>query len=143
MKLFTLGYEARTLPQLIRLLQGNGVRRLVDVRDRPISRRKGFSATALFEACRKVGITYEWQQQLGNPERIRSLWKEGRLAEGRRRYRRLLANGRRPAVELLVHQAAVETIAILCLEEDHNLCHRSVIAATATEIEPELTVHHL
>lgn len=47
MELLTVGYESRTLPQLIRLLKEHEVTHLVDVRERPISRKKGFSALAL------------------------------------------------------------------------------------------------
>lgn len=143
MELFTVGYEARTVPQLARLLRENGVDRLVDVRERPFSRKKGYNAQALFEALRKEGITYEWRRELGNPETIRALWKNGSLAEGKRQYRRLLRNGRRPAVEHLVELAALETVAILCLEDDHDLCHRSVIAEEAQTIAERLEVTHL
>jgi uncharacterized protein (DUF488 family) len=143
MQLFTLGYEARTLPQLIRLLEAEGITRLVDVRERPISRRKGFSSTALFEACRKAQIVYEWQRELGNPEEIRALWKNGSLDEGKRKYAKLIANGRSRAVERLVQLTAVDAVAIMCLEEDHELCHRSLIAERALELEPKLIVRHL
>jgi len=84
MELFTVGYESHTLPQLIRLLKEHEVTRLVDVRERPISRKKGFSALALFEATRKAGIAYETHRDLGNPESIREKWKNGSLPEGRR-----------------------------------------------------------
>jgi hypothetical protein len=35
MDLFTVGYEGRSLPQLIRMLEKHGLRRLIDVRERP------------------------------------------------------------------------------------------------------------
>jgi uncharacterized protein (DUF488 family) len=42
-KLFTIGYEGRSLDVLIDELVGAGVERLVDVRELPLSRRRGFS----------------------------------------------------------------------------------------------------
>ena len=57
MELYTVGYEGRTLPQFVRLLREHGITRLVDVRERPASRKPGFSALPLLDALRKVGIT--------------------------------------------------------------------------------------
>lgn len=143
MDLFTIGYEGRTLPQLIRLLEEHGVRRLVDVRERPYSRRRGFSATPLSEALRKAGIVYEPGFGLGNPENIRSMWKDGELPEGKRRYRALLRNGRRDRVEHVVALADLGSVALLCLEGDHDQCHRSIIAEEAVRLDGRVTVHHL
>ena len=143
MELLTVGYESRTLPQLIRLLKEHEVTRLVDVRERPISRKKGFSAMALFEATRKAGITYETHQELGNPEDIRDKWKNGSISEGKKEYRALLRNGRRAHVQFLVGLTAIDRVAILCLEGDPDRCHRSIIAEEAVRLEPDLTVEHL
>ena len=41
----------------------------------------------------------------GNPVEIRDLWKNGGLDEGKARYRRMLRNGRRTRVELLLAHA--------------------------------------
>jgi uncharacterized protein (DUF488 family) len=143
MDLFTVGYEGRTLPQLVRLLEAHGVRRLIDVRERPYSRRKGFSATPLSEALRKVGIVYEPGFGLGNPDDIRSMWKNGDLPNGKRRYRALLRNGRRDRVEHVVALADLGPVALLCLEGDYGQCHRSIIAEEAARLDERLTVHHL
>jgi len=143
MELFTIGYEGRTLPQLIDLLQENGVRRLVDVRERPQSRKKGFSALALFEALRKEGITYEGDRALGNPPEIRTLWTNGSLPEGKRQLRNKLRNGTAPRIRLLVELARIDTVCILCVEDDINACHRSIIAEEAVRLEPNLKIHHL
>jgi uncharacterized protein (DUF488 family) len=143
MELFTVGYEGRSLPQLVRLLEENGVGRLVDVRERPYSRRKGFSATPLFEALRKAGIVYEPGFGLGNPEDIRAMWKNGELAAGKRRYRALLRNGRREHVEHVVALAGLGPLVLLCLEEDPAACHRSVIAEEAERLDQEVSVTHL
>lgn len=143
MELFTIGYEGRSLPQFIDLLMENDIRRLVDVRERPQSRKKGFSALALFEALRKTGITYEGDRALGNPPEIRDLWKNGRLGEGKTKYRNKLRNGTAPRVRFLVDLARIDRVCILCFEEDSDLCHRSVIAEEAARLEPSLTIRHL
>ena len=46
-RIFTIGYEQSTVPDLIAALQAAGVERVVDVRAVAASRRPGFSKTAL------------------------------------------------------------------------------------------------
>jgi uncharacterized protein (DUF488 family) len=143
MELFTIGYEGRTLPQLTRLLRRSGVERLVDVRERPMSRRKGFSLMPLSEGLRRSGIEYDHQPGLGNPEEIRTLWKNGQLPEGKTRYRALLQNGRGEGVEWLVGLVRYQTVCLLCVEEDPDRCHRSIIAEETVRLAPGLIVRHL
>lgn len=143
MELLTIGYEGRTLPQFVRTLEENGVTRLVDVRERPQSRKKGFSARGLFDSLQRAGITYESDPRLGNPIEIRDLWKTGELRKGRARYRALLRNGRGSRVQFLVDLAKYDRVCILCYEGDAEACHRSVIAEEAACLEPRLKVVHL
>ena len=49
-KLFTIGYEGASLEDFLANLNIAGVDQLVDIRDFPGSRRKGFSKNALREA---------------------------------------------------------------------------------------------
>jgi uncharacterized protein (DUF488 family) len=143
MELFTVGYSGRTLPQLVATLREHGVTRVVDVRDKPQSRKPGFSALALFEGLRKANIVYELDRALGNPEDIRDLWKSGRLAEGKTAFRRRLRNGTAHRVRFLVDLARIDRVAILCLEEDAGACHRGVIAEEAVRLAPEILIRHL
>jgi uncharacterized protein (DUF488 family) len=143
MELLTVGYEGRSLSSLVQVLADNGVDRLVDVRERPVSRRRGFSAMGLFEELRKVGIAYEHGAGLGNPETIRTLWKNGQLREGRDRYRAFLRAERRQHVAAVIDLAGSERVCLLCLEGDASQCHRSIIAEEAAEAEPGLRVRHL
>ena len=48
--LFTIGYEGRALDELIAELQAHRIDRVIDVRELPLSRRRGFSKTPLREA---------------------------------------------------------------------------------------------
>jgi uncharacterized protein (DUF488 family) len=143
MELLTVGYQGRSLPDLLGMLRANGVDRLLDVRERPLSRRKGFSATPLFEALRKADIAYEHGVGLGNPEPIRVLWKQGELATGRKRYRDFLRSEQFERVAAVVELAHEERVCLLCFEGDYEQCHRSVIAEEAVQLEPALTLRHL
>lgn len=142
-RLFTLGYENLTVGGLVAVLDKHGIRRLVDVRDRPYSRKPGFSAMPLFEALRKAGIAYEPGFGLGNPEDIRALWKNGDMERGKRLYEKHLNNGGRYHVDHVISLASLGPTCLLCLEEDPDRCHRSIIARTAQSVAPRLTVEHV
>jgi len=143
MELLTIGYEGRTLPQIVRLLRAQDVARLVDARARPQSRKPGFSSLALFDGLRKAGITYDSDRALGTPDDVRALWRAGDLVGGKARYRKLVRGPKRPRLELLLAIARFERVCIMCFEAEPAHCHRSVIAEEAARLQPGLVVRHL
>ena len=56
--LFTLGYDGLTIDAFIARLQAAQVKTVVDVRELPLSRKKGFSKTAFCTALATHGIAY-------------------------------------------------------------------------------------
>lgn len=136
--LYTVGYERRTVSTLVRDLLCAGVKTLVDVRELPLSRRKGFSKTKLSAALADAGIEYRHARSLGNPKRYRQMYREGNVARGSAGYRRHLHNGSYPALLELAEQLD-DHVCLLCVEHEHERCHRSVIveALTAGASRPE------
>jgi hypothetical protein len=122
-------------------LRKQGVERVIDVRELPISRRRGYAKTALSEALANEGIEYLHMKGLGNPKTIRDMFKAGRVEAGRTRYREyLLASQREQLAELqsLLHE---KRTALMCLEHDQAVCHREVIIeALENDIELALDV---
>lgn len=47
MTLFTIGYNGMDIDRFIAILRKAGIQHLVDIRKRPLSRKKGFSKTKL------------------------------------------------------------------------------------------------
>jgi uncharacterized protein (DUF488 family) len=78
--LWTIGYE-RLMPEaLVAELRAAGVRRVLDVRFRPQSRRPGLSKTRLGALLGEHGIAYESRRGLGTPPDLRFLYRSGRIA---------------------------------------------------------------
>ena len=73
LQFYTIGYEGADLFDFLATLKHAEVSLLVDIRELPASRRKGFSKNALQENLESVGIQYIHLRDLGDP-------KEGRLA---------------------------------------------------------------
>ena len=101
--LYTIGYEKALLKDVVATLAAVGVSSLIDVRDRPISRRPGFSKRQLAAAVEEAGVRYIHLQALGTPP-------EGRLANRRREWDRFWGivdeKLARPEAELALLEAA-------------------------------------
>src|SRR6186997_2957119 len=85
--IWTVGYEKLLPPALAAELEGAGVRRVIDVRYRPQSRRPGMSKTRLADLLGEHGIAYESRRGLGTPPDIRVLFRAGRTTEARASFR--------------------------------------------------------
>jgi uncharacterized protein (DUF488 family) len=124
----SIGYELhKDHLAFARHVQAAGVERLIDVRELPISRRRGYAKSALAQAMADVGVEYIHIKALGNPKPFRDLYKSGRVQEGQRRYEEHLLCEQRGALEDLGPLLLEKRSALMCVEHDPATCHRSVI----------------
>ena len=135
----SIGYESRSVEQLIGALRRNSVDVLVDVRLNPVSRKKGFSKAALAQALSDAGIDYQHKPSLGNPLDNRDPFRRG-LKSARARYLRHLQNGAASSYGDIIGLAGTCRIALLCYERDHDDCHRSCILECAQHDHPAISV---
>jgi uncharacterized protein (DUF488 family) len=142
--LATIGYEGRTVKDLLAVLKQAKVERVVDVRQMPLSRKPGFSKTALATFLPSHGIEYVGFPQLGTPPAIRNHYKKsGDFARLRQDYLAYL-NSQGPAIEELRELAARGGCALLCFERDPAQCHRSILAEVlAGRTESAFRIEHL
>jgi uncharacterized protein (DUF488 family) len=124
---FTIGYEGRDLADLVSLLSDHSVETLVDVRLTPISRKPGFSKTALSAALGDAGIIYIHERRLGNPKENRPAYRAGEKV-AQRRYRSHLTTVGAEALTWLTATVSESVTALLCVERESTACHRSAIA---------------
>ncbi len=137
----TIGYEGKEISSFVDELVAAGVELLVDVRRRPISRKKGFSKRALRGRLADVGIGYLHVPELGMPDDLLPLrdHRENRLVLSEYRQR---CSGRWDHVETIADLARCETICLLCFERHHEHCHRGILAEELA-LEHGLHAHHL
>ncbi|QJX02842.1 DUF488 domain-containing protein [Alcanivorax sp. IO_7] len=69
MLLHTAGYEGVDIETFVGRLLDAGVDQVIDVRQYPISRKRGFSKTALSKCLAGAGIDYCHLRELGCPSR--------------------------------------------------------------------------
>lgn len=129
MNLATIGYEQKTLPQVIDELKRAKVEIVIDVRAVAASRRPGFSKTVLRESLADLGIGYLHLRDLGTPKAGREAARAGRPAEMRRIFEAHLetpqAHG---ALEAVLGETLARRACLLCYEADPACCHRAIIA---------------
>ena len=138
----SIGYQQRTVEDLVELLRSHDVSILVDVRLTPISRKKGFSKTALTNVLMDADIEYRHERELGNPKNNRDPFRNG-LSEARDRYIDHLHNGAAATYIDVIKLARSRRVALLCYERDHYTCHRSCILELAKQEFPDLKVLEL
>ena len=128
MRIFTIGYEGATVPEFLGALRAAGVRRVIDVRALPLSRRPGFSKSPLKAALAEAGIDYVHLKALGTPAEGRAAARAGRHEELERIYagQLELPEAMAEAAKML-ELAAEKPSALLCFERDPAHCHRTLL----------------
>ncbi len=143
-ELYTIGYEGMSQDALFQTLLFHDVQALLDIRERPQSRKPGLSKSALDRAAASYGMRYDHIRALGTPRDIRYRRKidhdQQAFEAGFLEY---LAT-QDAAVDALVVRAQAERCCLLCFEADVRECHRLFVAARAAERSGgALTVLHL
>ena len=129
--LYTFGYEGLNLESFIARLHHVGIRTVVDVRELPLSRKRGFSKTSFGAALAASGIAYLHAPTLGCPRPIRDQYKrDGSWARYTSEFLRHLAT-QRAAVDELAKLARATPTCLVCFEADFNYCHRTFVARAA------------
>lgn len=132
MRIFTIGYEGTTQPELIAALKAAGVKRVIDVRAVPLSRKPGFSKNVLATGLNEAGIDYVHLKALGTPPVGREAARKGRMDEMRRVYADQLETPEAAAEAAQMIALAEEApSALLCFERDPAQCHRTPLREAA------------
>ena len=141
MRIFTIGYESTTVAEFIAALQSAGVKRVIDVRAVPNSRRPGFSKTPLRNALAEEGIDYVHLRALGTPADGRAAARAGRHEDLERIYAGQLELPEATAQGAqMVDLAKEEPSALLCYEREPSGCHRTLLLGA---VAPHAEVTHL
>ncbi|HXF37231.1 MAG TPA: DUF488 domain-containing protein [Actinomycetota bacterium] len=141
---WTVGHGTRPIEDLVRLLRWAGIRRLVDVRTAPGSRRHPwFGREALARSLEEAGIGYEWRRELGGFRKphpgSRHTALDHRAFQGYADH--METEAFRRALREVIEEARREPTAVMCAETLWWRCHRRMIADALTAAGCE--VRHL
>ena len=127
-ELFTIGYEGREIDEFVARLKEFNISRLIDVREIPISRKKGFSKSALQERLQDEHIEYIHIKALGCPSPIRNKLKsDGDHDYYIKAYYEHLSQNME-AVKAVYEYIPDGNNCLMCFERSHKECHRFAVA---------------
>jgi uncharacterized protein (DUF488 family) len=141
MRVFTIGYEGATVGEFLNALTEAGVKRVIDVRAVPNSRRPGFSKTPLRNALAEADIDYVHLRALGTPADGRAAARAGRhddlvrIYAGQLELPEAIAEGAQ-----MLDLAGEKASAVLCYEREPAECHRTLLLSA---VAPDAEVVHL
>lgn len=128
MTLYTAGYEGSNISDFIAKLQSNDIKVVIDVREIPISRKKGFSKSALKELLTEDSIEYIHYKELGSPREIRHrLHEDGNFNNFINQYLAYIRD-KKSILDEVKNIAEHQNSCLLCFEKEPRQCHRSVLA---------------
>ena len=136
MILFTIGYEKLDQKQFMAHLSNHGVKVVADIRKLPVSRKKGFSKTALRETLNYKGIDYLNYQTLGAPKELRDeLYKSGDYDRFFQKYEKNILDKTDHLADILSLINSGRNVALLCFERNPQKCHRKVVAEEIRKLD--------
>ena len=127
-EMFTIGYEGRDVDEFVSCLMQYKVTRLIDVREIPLSRKKGFSKSALKEKLEDQNIEYVHVKLLGSPSDIRKKLKtDWDYDNFFKSYTKHLKNNFNAVKEAHNYVLSGKSC-VMCFERVPDKCHRSIVA---------------
>lgn len=141
---YTAGYQGREIEEFLEYLNAHNIQRIVDVREIPLSRKKGFSKNLLRQRLAENDIDYIHIKALGSPTHLRKkVYRDKDFDYFFEKYEKYLEIRCKELEEL--HKSTNEKLScLLCFEEDHTNCHRSIVADRISRITgTPLEIRHI
>ncbi len=139
---YTIGYEHRSVDSFLNKLLRAGIRRIVDVRANPVSRKYGFARSSLAGLAGKLGFGYTHCPELGilskdrrdvrTPEEFRELFGY---------YEREILTEEADAVARVAELVKTVPSVLVCMEKEAVDCHRGRLATRVASITNLKIVH--
>ena len=130
---YTIGYEGCDIRDFLDTLEAVSIEVLVDVRELPLSRRKGFSKSKLALELRARGIEYLHLKPLGDPKAGREAARAGDWEAFKDVFSsRLSSPDAQIALDELRTLARHRVVCMMCFEKSASCCHRSALSNILT-----------
>jgi len=140
--IYTIGYEGVSIDSFLNNLLQHGIKKIIDVRSNPVSRKWGFAKNTLAGLCEKVDISYLHLPELGiPPDKRRGLITasdiQGLLDDYEKNYLPACSDKLSSVLSLIEQTPS----ALVCMEADVQTCHRGRLAKSLAELSTLPTVH--
>lgn len=140
-KIYLTGYEQETIDEFLIKLKKERITTVIDIREKPLSRKNGFSKFTLKKLLEKKGINYFHLQDLGSPETLRNKLKhDSDYLNFFREYRKYLHNKPKLIKKTLDVIYSNGRSVLLCFEKEHEHCHRTIVASELLKCDSNLQI---
>ena len=143
-RMFTIGFTRKSMREFAEFLRDARIKRVVDIRLRPISQFSGFARKDDLEFLLELmGIEYIHSIELAPTSMMLDGYRSDNDWPKYERAFRSLLNERRPDALLEKLLTPGLNVAFLCTEDAPERCHRRLVSEYALGIYPDLEVVHL
>lgn len=144
-KLFTIGYEGKSLESYLNILIQENVKVLCDVRKNPLSRKYGFSKKTLQNACKSVNIKYFHLPELGIiSEKRKNLNSQSDYDDLLDEYEQYVIPNQQKALKFISNLLNnYSRVALTCFESLPKQCHRTRVANAVHGFDKNVPLLHL
>jgi len=139
---YTIGYQDRSVDGFLNKLLRVGIRRIIDVRANPVSRKYGFARSSLSSLAGKVGLAYSHCPELGiTSEKRRDVETAAEFRELFGHYERQILPARSDEVAKVADLVKTAPSVLVCMEKEAVDCHRSRLATRIANITNFNVIH--
>lgn len=135
-RLWSVGYEGLDIDQFLTYVLYSGIKVIFDVRERPQSRKFGFSKSRLEYALSRISVDYRHVPAMGVPKDDRDELKRTRDYD---HFFMAYADSWNDEMEKTIHLMKSEldngrSIGLMCFERQYCECHRSMITKRMNDL---------
>jgi uncharacterized protein (DUF488 family) len=141
--LYTFGYEGMNIEEYLARLIASTVDVVLDVRELPLSRKKGFSKNSFRERLASVGIQYMHEPRLGCPKDIRDQFKIDSDWDLYTRKFSSYVKTQNESLRAVAQLSRNANVCLVCFEADYTRCHRTFVARAMNRLGAPPTLHIL
>jgi len=139
---YTMGYEDRSVDGFLNKLLRAGIKRIVDVRANPVSRKYGFARSSLSALAGKLGLAYSHYPDLGIASiRRRDVETPSEFQRLFGYYEREILSSKADVVKEVAKLIKAAPSVLICMEKEAVDCHRSRLAARLASLTALDIVH--
>jgi len=127
--IFTIGYEGRDIDSFLNTLIKNEIDIIIDVRKNPFSMNFSFTKEKLKNYLERIGIDYVHIPELGIDGGLRdNLFTVDDYQNLFKQYEATTLMQQNKHVMRIIELGKKHRAALMCFEENKNMCHRGIIA---------------
>jgi len=139
---YTMGYEERSVDGFFNKLLRAGIRRIIDVRANPTSRKYGFARSSLSSLSGKLGLDYCHYPELGiTSEKRRGVQTFSEFQELFGYYERQILPAKSDSVAKVGEMVKKIPSVLVCMEKEAVDCHRGRLAVRIAHLTGLNIVH--